>query len=136
MIKDESSVTLKSIEIAFANKETICRIGIDDKGTPVMEPIAMTGVPTIPAARVKRAPDRCPRPVYFKVCFSIHKLSYVLPVYLVLSTSITTNADVIDIIITSILHMNFIQQRSHKSTDVRTNPNFLWPSDRPHLSHW
>ena len=49
--KDEASVTLKTIEIAFTNAETINRIGIDNKGTPVLEPIAMNQPPAIPAAR-------------------------------------------------------------------------------------
>ena len=51
--KDEESVTLKSIERAFARKETVHRIGTDNKGTPLKEQIPMVKPPPITAAAAK-----------------------------------------------------------------------------------
>ena len=44
-------ITLKSIEIAFQRKETVHKIGTDNKGTPISDKINMQKPPDILAAR-------------------------------------------------------------------------------------
>ena len=51
-----NKVTLKSIEVAFTRKETVHRIGTDNKGTPVAAAPAMNAPPAIPAAKAKVTP--------------------------------------------------------------------------------
>ena len=58
--KDEDSVTLKSIEKAFARKETVHRIGITSKGTPIKAQIPLSQPPVINAAAAKPAPQKPP----------------------------------------------------------------------------
>ena len=51
LAEDDNALSLKLIETAFQRKESVHRIGIENKGTPINAPIAMTKAPTIPAAR-------------------------------------------------------------------------------------
>ena len=44
---DEDSVTLKTIETAFKRKETVHKLGISSKGTPLSKSLPMTQPPTI-----------------------------------------------------------------------------------------
>ena len=48
--EDDDALTLKSIEKAFTRKETVHKIGIDNKGTPVAQPVALKPTPIIPGA--------------------------------------------------------------------------------------
>ena len=56
--KDEDSVTLKFIEKAFARKETVHRIGVKSKGTPIKAQIPMNQPPSINIAAAKPAPQK------------------------------------------------------------------------------
>ena len=58
--KDEDSVTLKSIEKAFARKETVHKIGTSNKGTPLKQQIPMSEPPVIKAAAAKAGSDKPP----------------------------------------------------------------------------
>ena len=60
--KDEDSVTLKSVELAFSNTETVYRIGTDNKGTPVTEAIKMRPPPQVPATKAGLGKPKHPKP--------------------------------------------------------------------------
>ena len=47
---NDNALTIKSIEQAFTTKETVHRIGIDNRGTPLNKPISLTPAPTVSAA--------------------------------------------------------------------------------------
>ena len=59
--KDEASVTLKSIEKAFSRKETVHRLGISNKGTPIKESVPMNQAPAVNAASATSATTLKPK---------------------------------------------------------------------------
>ena len=46
--EDDDVLALKSNENAFTRKETVHKIGIDNKGTPVAKPVSLKPTPIIP----------------------------------------------------------------------------------------
>ena len=57
---NDNALSLKLIEATFQRKESVHRIGTDNKGTPINAPVAMNRVPNITAARAKTTPQTAP----------------------------------------------------------------------------
>ena len=58
--KDEASVTLKLIERAFTRKETVHKLGIESKGTPLKRAVTMTAPPAVPVNAAKTGAPKQP----------------------------------------------------------------------------